>query len=185
MGRNRFALALPAFAATALFALANGQERLWRHDPAPVVSTAAAALETDPQAARWFGFAEVVDGDTLRMDGVRLRLIGLDAPEFRQTCARDQAAVPCGREAAAALRKLVARAPTLCTSEKRDRYRRPLVTCRTEGRDIGAELVLSGMAVSYLGGYRQQESQARSARAGLWAGQFERPEDYRRRIRGG
>lgn len=183
MGRNRFVLVVPVFAVTLLFAAANGQEPLWRDRSLP--ATPAASVNDAGRVGRWFGFAEAVDGDTLRLEGERLRLIGLDAPEYQQMCERGDAAVPCGREAAAALRKLIARAPALCIADRRDRYRRPLVSCQIEGRDIGAELVRAGMAVSYLGGYAREEASARAAGAGLWAGRFERPEDYRRRQRGG
>lgn len=131
----------------------------------------------------FFGFAEAVDGDTLRLSGTRLRLKGLDAPEYAQTCERDGGAVPCGRESAAALRRLLAKAPVACLSAENDRYGRPLVVCRQAGVDIGAELVRSGMAVSFYGGYRREEAEARAGRVGLWSGYFEQPADWRRRSR--
>ncbi|MFZ2102858.1 MAG: hypothetical protein WAU86_20070 [Oricola sp.] len=35
-----------------------------------------------------YGFS-VVDGDTLRLNGERVRLLGIDAPEKSQTCDKD------------------------------------------------------------------------------------------------
>ncbi len=37
------------------------------------------------------GGATVVDGDSLEIGAVRIRLRGIDAPELRQTCTRDGA----------------------------------------------------------------------------------------------
>jgi endonuclease YncB( thermonuclease family) len=45
-------------------------------------------------------------------------------------------------------------------------------------------MVRQGMAVSF-GAYHAEEAQAREARAGVWAGSFERPKDYRRDERAG
>ena len=35
------------------------------------------------------GIAEVVDGDTIKIDGTRIRLFGIDAPEKDQTCKKN------------------------------------------------------------------------------------------------
>ena len=40
-------------------------------------------------------------------------------------------------------------------------------------------MVRTGMAVSY-GNYAAEEAAARLSRVGVWAGNFERPRDYRR-----
>ena len=37
------------------------------------------------------GVASVIDGDTLEIRGVRVRLYGIDAPEFSQTCTKARA----------------------------------------------------------------------------------------------
>jgi endonuclease YncB( thermonuclease family) len=120
-----------------------------------------------------------IDGDTLDHHGERLRLIGIDAPEYRQQCQRNGEAWACGQAARDMLVKLMAGAPLDCRGSRRDKYRRLLVTCRAAGVDVNAQMVASGMAVSY-GDYGTEEAQAREARSGLWAGRFERPQDYRR-----
>lgn len=128
------------------------------------------------------GMAEAIDGDSLRMKGVELRLKGIDAPEFSQTCTHGGRTVACGREAAAALRKILARAPVTCVGYETDRYGRLLVTCRSLGADIAAMQVRAGLAVSY-GDYLIEEAEARNAGAGIWAGEFEPPQDWRARHR--
>lgn len=120
-----------------------------------------------------------IDGDTLDQAGARLRLLGIDAPESRQQCERNGADWPCGLEARAALVKLLGRGPVECRGSRYDRYGRLLVVCRAGEIDLNGAMVSQGMAVAY-GGYAAEESQARAARLGVWAGRFERPQDYRR-----
>ncbi|MBB3452908.1 endonuclease YncB(thermonuclease family) [Rhizobium sp. BK313] len=121
----------------------------------------------------------VVDGDTLGRDGDRLRLLGIDAPEYRQQCQRGHVVWACGEEARKALERLMKTGAAECRGSEHDRYGRLLVTCRAGDVDINGAMVRSGMAVSY-GGYAAEEAAARQAKAGLWAGDFERPRDYRR-----
>jgi endonuclease YncB( thermonuclease family) len=128
------------------------------------------------------GGARAIDGDSLIVQGRPMRLRGLDAPEARQLCTLAGQSMACGREAMRALQRWLARGPVSCIGHETDRYGRLLVTCRVNGADIGADLVRNGFAVDY-GGYRAEESEARAAYRGLWAGEFERPEDYRRRLR--
>ncbi len=49
----------------------------------------------------------VIDGDTLEMGGVRIRLWGIAAPEMQQTCeGKDGHTYECGRDSAAVMREL-------------------------------------------------------------------------------
>ncbi|HEX8049250.1 thermonuclease family protein [Rhizobium sp.] len=121
----------------------------------------------------------VVDGDTLAQSGERFRLRGIDAPEYRQQCQRNNVSWACGEEARRVLDRLMKTGSPECRGGEKDRYGRLLVICKAGDVDINAAMVRSGMAVSY-GGYAAEEAQARQAEAGLWAGEFERPRDYRR-----
>lgn len=123
------------------------------------------------------GSFRAVDGDTLTLDGLRIRIKGIDAPERRQLCGPDGRRWPCGLEAG---RALAARAGNLrCVLKGLDKYQRRLAVCRTASGDLGAELVRLGHAVGY-GAYGREEAEARLARRGLWTGPFERPEDWRK-----
>jgi endonuclease YncB( thermonuclease family) len=126
------------------------------------------------------GMARVVDGDGLRIGGHALRLIGIDAPEFDQTCTRASTSYPCGREATDRLAALVAGRRVACALHRRDQYGRLLATCRAGSVDVGERMVTTGWAVSYDGPYDAAEAAARSTRAGIWAGEFERPRSFRR-----
>lgn len=132
-----------------------------------------------PQSTPTFttGPFRVVDGDTLTIDGMRLRLAGIDAPERRQLCGAAPSRWPCGLVAGKAL---AARLEGLrCELKGNDKYRRRLASCRMPNGDLGAHLVRNGLAVAY-GAYRAEEEEARKAGRGLWSGPFERPQDWRK-----
>jgi len=124
----------------------------------------------------------VIDGDTLSANGERLRLKGIDAPEYRQRCQRNGADWACGEEAREALATMIKTGAPECRGRERDRYGRLLVTCVAGDLDINAAMVRNGMAISY-GAYASEERSARQAKAGLWASDFEKPSDYRREER--
>ena len=141
---------------------------------------------TDTQVIRWWNI-HVVDGDTLWIGNEKIRLLGIDAPELSQTCGDAKGGTwACGREATARLRALASAGELTCTRRGPDRYGRTLAICRAGGVDVGETLVREGLAVSYLsptgpGDYRSLELTARLARRGIWQGQFERPQDWRKR----
>ncbi len=146
-----------------------------------LIALIAAKLNDGPEV-RHQGSFHAGDGDSLVLDGERMRLKGVDAPELSQTCERAGQDWPCGRLAQRALQKLVSDGGTQCDGSKRDRYDRLLVVCRNHTGDINASMVASGMAVSY-GGYQREEGQARAQKLGLWAGHFEMPRDVRDQAR--
>jgi endonuclease YncB( thermonuclease family) len=79
------------------------------------------------------------------------------------------------------LARMIVMQTVTCTVEGRDRYRRALAVCRAGQTDLNAEMVRLGAAVAYIDPrYRHLEQEARAARRGIWAGAFERPEDWRR-----
>ncbi len=133
---------------------------------------------TDPVPAELRGAARTVDGDSMFVGRDEVRLKGIDAPEGRQTCTRDGRPWACGDAARDELRRLIGNAPVLCRGVERDVHGRVLAYCTAGGRDLNAGMVASGMALAY-GGYNREEAQARSAKRGLWASQFEAPRDWR------
>lgn len=133
---------------------------------------------------RTLGHARVVDGDTIEIGTVRIRLWGIDAPETGQQCAIAATTYRCGQTAASTLAALIGAREVECTWKSRDRYGRPIAICRAGGLDLGAEMVRSGWAlafVKYSSDYVLQENEARRARRGLWAGSFMPPSEWRHR----
>lgn len=124
------------------------------------------------------GAMRAADGDSLVHGAVRIRLEGIDAPELGQTCRRAGADYACGREAQAALARLVAGRNVSCRSAGHDRYDRLLARCTAGGVDLNRAMVEAGWAMAY-GDYGREEDAARRAGRGLWAGSFERPQDWR------
>lgn len=135
------------------------------------------------------GRASVIDGDTLEIHDRRIRLWGVDAPEGRQSCdAADGSVYACGRVSANRLDEHLQDRTIACFEEDTDRYGRMVARCELDGEDIGAWLVRQGHAVRYAryagSAYKAEEEAARRDRAGVWAGPFTMPEDWRRARRG-
>jgi endonuclease YncB( thermonuclease family) len=132
------------------------------------------------------GRARVVDGDSLDVAGERIRLYGIDAPEYRQSC-NDLAGRPyaCGRAASRALAALIAGRPVSCNAVDHDRYGRDVAICMVDGRDLGEVMVRAGHALDYAqhsrGRYAAAQRDARDAKRGMWAGSFEDPAVWRRK----
>ena len=124
------------------------------------------------------GTAIVNDGDSITLGAERIRMRGIDAPEYQQTCRKDGADYPCGRLARQSLVKLIANRPVSCSGWQRDRYGRLLGDCRVGDTDLNRAQVQAGWAVAY-GDFETEESVARSARVGIWAGSFDEPQDWR------
>ena len=130
--------------------------------------------------------ARVTGGDTLKVEGERIRLFGIDAPEGGQTCTRaDGRSWPCGAEAAATLRRLAATAGgrVSCVIEVRDADGWAVSTCEAGGVDLGGAMIEAGLALAspqYPARYAALEAEAKHRGAGLWAGSFEAPWDWRR-----
>lgn len=125
------------------------------------------------------GYAKVSDGDTIQINGRRIRLIDIDAPELYQFCTLNGASYPCGEQSKQHLINLIDKRKITCISEKRDKFDRFLGRCSVDSMDINRQMVEDGWAVSYYG-YQQQENKARKQLLGIWAGSFERPRDWRR-----
>lgn len=124
------------------------------------------------------GRAAAIDGDSLRIGDREIRLMGLDAPEYNQTCQGPQGEVACGRDARRALADLLARGAAHCRIAGKDRYRRDLARCRVGDADLNATLVRNGQAVAF-GGYESEEREAKAAKRGVWALKFETPSAWR------
>jgi hypothetical protein len=83
------------------------------------------------------GQASIIDGDTLEINGKRIRLCGIDAPESDQLCQNDQSKHPCGQKVANDLDAFIARRPVSCVEVDRDRYRRAVAPSRVSTWRIG------------------------------------------------
>lgn len=124
------------------------------------------------------GMAIVNDGDSITLASERIRMRGIDAPEYMQTCRKDGADYPCGKLARQSLVRLIAGRPVSCSGWQRDRYGRLLGDCKAGDTDLNLAQVQSGWAVAY-GDFEAEEAAAKAAKAGIWAGTFDQPQVWR------
>ncbi len=135
------------------------------------------------------GIAQVHDGDTIKIDDKRIRLIGIDAPESKQYCFdKNENEYACGEISSNFLKNFADKKFVVCKYNKLDIYKRYLGECFVENISMNKKMLESGMAVVYTFGKANQENlalqeKARENSQGLWQGQFELPKDYRKRMK--
>jgi endonuclease YncB( thermonuclease family) len=126
--------------------------------------------------------AKALDGDSLEVAGRQVRLFGVDAPEYQQTCERNGQLWNCGGEAAEHLSKLVMGAPITCVPVNIDEYERAVSRCTKRGSDLNKAMVQSGYATAYRRystDYVAAEDWAKGQKRGLWSGTFTNPSEWR------
>lgn len=133
-------------------------------------------------AKQLVGVSSVIDGDTIEIHGQRIRLHGIDAPESSQTCLDGGKITRCGTTAANRLAEKIGGRTVICDERDQDRYGRVVSVCTTGGQDLNAWMVSEGLAVAYRkysSDYVEHEKDARDARRGVWATEFDMPWDWR------
>lgn len=103
-----------------------------------------------------FAPARVIDGDTLRLDGVTIRVADLDAPEVgrRARCDRER---DLGNAATAHARRIIAAARSVTyTPLYRDRYGRTVARVQIDGTDMTNAMIQSGYAVRWVWGQKHR-----------------------------
>ena len=133
-------------------------------------------------ASPLWGIGRAADGDTLTVGETRVRLFGIDAPEFGQSCTRGGREWACGAAAAEELAKLVTGKQVRCVSMDTDQHQRMLGRCTVGTLDVNRAMVAGGHAVAfwrYSTDYVSAEDSAKANRRGLWAGTFKMPSEYR------
>jgi endonuclease YncB( thermonuclease family) len=130
------------------------------------------------------GKPEIVDAGTLEIGGQRIRLAGIEAPAFDQTCHADGRRWRCGFEAASALAYFIAGSWVTCRERGRTEDGALAATCfagGVGGPDVAVWLVVRGWALAAPGSrYLALQEGAREARQGLWRGTFVPPAEWRR-----
>lgn len=131
------------------------------------------------------GVPRIVDGNTIEIGATKIRLHGSDAPETDQICLdADADRWTCGIAARDELIKRSGGKIWSCNLVGEDKYGRAQGKCSVNGVDIGQWMVRHGWALSSVRvepDYDQEQAEARAERAGLWAGAFVAPRDWRGR----
>lgn len=96
------------------------------------------------------GVPEVVDGDTVKLQGENIRFAAIDAPEKRQLCRNaEEGEYPCGIVATEALETKIGDDIISCEEEDSDFYGRVVGTCYLENLDLNGWMVKQGHALAY------------------------------------
>ena len=132
------------------------------------------------------GFAgnlRVVDGDTIVLNGEKIRFSGIDTFELKQTCMKGDQKVFCGIFAKKLLVKKIGNETPKCISEGKDAYKRTLAECFINGESLSGFLVRSGYAFAYRKyskKFIEDEEFAKKNKLGMWSMKFEYPWDFRK-----
>jgi endonuclease YncB( thermonuclease family) len=125
---------------------------------------------------------KIVDGDTIYLNGEKIRFTGIDTPELKQTCLKEGIKYPCGVTAKQILIVKIGSNNVECISEGKDQYKRTLAECFVAGESLSRYLVRSGYAFAYRKyskKFIKDEDYARNKKIGMWAMKFDYPWDYR------
>ena len=125
----------------------------------------------------------VVDGDTIVLNGEKIRFTGIDTPELKQTCLQDDQELDCGMTAKMLLVKKIGNNTPECIREGKDVYKRTLAECFINGESLSSFLVRSGYAFAYRKyskKFIKDEDFAKANKLGMWAMTFQYPWDFRK-----
>jgi len=125
----------------------------------------------------------VVDGDTIHLNGEKIRFTGIDTPELKQTCINQGIIDPCGVTAKKILIDKISNNEVECISEGKDRYKRTLAECFVNNESLSSYLVRSGYAFAYRKYSKKfisDEDYAKANKIGMWSMKFDYPWDYRK-----
>ena len=126
---------------------------------------------------------KVVDGDTIHLNGEKIRFTGIDTPELKQTCIKEDIENPCGVTAKKILINKIGNNTVECISEGKDQYKRILAECFVNNESLSSYLVRSGYAFAYRKyskNFVPDEDYARINKLGMWSMEFDYPWDYRK-----
>ena len=130
------------------------------------------------------GKARIVDGDTIEVNYIKIRLHGIDAPEIKQSCSINNVLWLCGIESEKALKKLISNQDVNCDIIDKDRYNRSIGICFVNNQNINDYMVRNGWAIAYRyysDDYIDQEEEAKQKKLGIWQGKFEEPYLFRKK----
>jgi len=90
----------------------------------------------------------VIDGDFLALGNLRIRLVGIDAPEAAQQCnTTSGASWDCSAKSSDRARNVINGADRVeCFTSENGSHGLYLASCQADGRDVGALLVQEGLA---------------------------------------
>ncbi|MDC0179664.1 thermonuclease family protein [Candidatus Pelagibacter sp.] len=127
---------------------------------------------------------EITDGDTIKVNGEKIRFSGIDTPELKQNCIKQGVKKPCGITAKEILINKIADNKIVCIREGKDQYKRTLAECFVNNESLSSYLVRSGYAFAYRRYSKKfipDEDYAKINKLGMWSMEFDYPWDWRKK----
>ena len=138
------------------------------------------------------GKAIVMDGDTIKINGEKIRFGGIDAPESyfmgkKQTCIEDNKEIFCGQISKDKLIEKIGNNSVNCKVENKDKYKRSVGECFLKEESLSVFMVRNGYAFDWpyysKGKFAKDQEYAKLNNFGIWNMKFEYPWIWRKKIR--
>ena len=129
---------------------------------------------------------QVIDGDTIHIGKLKYRFFGIDAPEIKQICEKDNIKIQCGVIAKSVLQNKIADKIPECVVKDKDRYQRLVAECFIGKESLSRFMVREGYAVAYSQyskDFIEDEKYAKENKLGIWSMNFQIPSEYRKSLR--
>ena len=129
---------------------------------------------------------QVIDGDTIHIGKLKYRFFGIDAPEIKQICEKDNTKIQCGVIAKSVLKNKIADKIPECIVKDKDRYQRLVAECFIGKESLSRFMVREGYAVAYSQyskNFIEDEKYAKQNKLGIWSMNFQTPSEYRKSLR--
>ena len=128
---------------------------------------------------------KISDGDTIKINGKKIRFSGIDAPESyfkgkKQMCKLDKKDIYCGEISKTKLIEKIGSNFVDCVLEKnKDKYKRYIGECFVNGESLSVYMVRNGYALDWprysKGKFLKDQEFAKKNNLGIWAMKFEYP----------
>ncbi len=138
------------------------------------------------------GKAIVMDGDTIKINGEKIRFGGIDAPESyfmgkKQTCFEDNKKIFCGQISKDKLIEKIGNNSVNCKVENKDKYKRSVGECFIKEESLSVFMVRNGHALDWpyysKGKFAKDQEYAKLNKLGIWNMEFEFPWKWRKKVR--
>jgi len=129
---------------------------------------------------------QVIDGDTIHIGKLKYRFFGIDAPEAKQICEKDNIKIKCGVIAKNVLKNKIGDKIPECVVKDKDRYQRLVAECFIGKESLSKFMVREGYAVAYTQyskDFIEDEKYAKENKLGIWSMTFQIPSEYRKSLR--
>lgn len=132
------------------------------------------------------GYPKVLSGSVLYLNGIKIKLFGIDSPDRNQLCSdKMKQSYACGVQSALWLQEWLNEKEVSCHILSKIESGWATGSCFTDNNqyDVAAVIVNEGWAVAYTRFtdiYVRYEQQAAAAHRGLWSGSFYKPWDWRK-----